>query len=116
MRAMNRQFQNYDELRKKLNNLPWFHLLSSMPVKFIERICCKKEPHPLPVCGAGSNRFVPHFIAWKSAKGQCDECGSEKKHRFGTCNEINSLTVETEVLQWQDVPRQGTKSDGANPD
>ena len=111
MRAISKFIRVNKEIRVELTNVPWIPLLTGNTEDLVDFICCEKVSHPHLVCGIGKSRRVPRFIKWECAHGTCEECGVEKL-------DINNYSILTEntsqisVLEWKNVPRQGTTKNG----
>ena len=77
--------------------------LQKRPEDLISSICCK--PVEQPDLKAPNEPNAPKMTAWKCIRGECADCGLEKKFNSLKCETLNSCEVEVPVMVWKDAPR-----------
>ena len=66
-----------------------------------------KEKYKHFTVGVGNNAKNPFFFDWRCVNGKCNECGVNKKLGLIRCPIWNNYTLQTNVLEWVEAPRQG---------
>ena len=104
-RTISKYIRTSKEVRQKLTDTTWIHLLSGTAYTFVDSACCAKVPHPQLYCSNGSSRRIPLFIPWKYIHGTCDNWGLKKKRKLEEYEMLTQCSQEIDLLEWKNIPR-----------
>eukprot|EP00957_Ditylum_brightwellii_P070225 5334981-Ditylum_brightwellii.AAC.1 len=89
----------------------WESSLHGRPEALIDLICCKrKKLNHLYIM----HKRHPSFLQWHCATSSCQECGVNNKLCVEMCERWTHNTIEIDMLEWIEVPRQDKKNGKQN--
>ena len=112
MRAISKFVRNNKTILDHLTKATWIGDLNDNPKKFIDNLCCVKLLHPELVCRIGKSIYIPAFVPWVCASGECIECVTSKTINEEKCQILMVSNVYVHVLEWKDVSGQGKTKNG----
>ena len=93
-------------------NHEWEKLLKGTVESFVEASCCQKKKYKHLTVGVGNNAKNPSFFDWRCVNCKYNKCSVDKKLGLVRCPIWNNCTLQTNVLEWVEAPRQGFSSNG----
>ena len=82
--------------------------------RFLQKICCKKIPHPVLIYGVGLSHRISSFYPQACIHGTCDKCRIEKIHKISDNEILTQNNTEIGLLEWKEIARQEFKSNGTS--
>ena len=125
MRAIGKFIRNNKDISTELKqctcsqhlkppNEQWQSYVNGYAEDFIEATCCPKVPLTSLNHGTGSMVKTPKLLKWKCIRGNCDECGVERKLDILKCKILGKCETEIDVLEWIYAKRQGASKGKQN--
>ena len=88
-------------------NHKWVKLLKGTVESLVKASCFPKKKYEHLTVGVGKNAKNLSFFDWRCVNGECKKCSVDKKLGLTICPIWNNFTLQTNVLEWFEAPRQG---------